>query len=435
MAPVNLLALDNAFFETNPKRGQGQAPRAEGFCTAFGNLMQVPAAEGRRLPPGTDVLTGPVPAGEVLPPAGKGLPAGTPPSFDGELSDGELVASLAPENPVLPVPLAGDVQNPVGVPAPPLAAAIEAGLAASPAGEILPPAGDRVHEAAAEATAAMLHTATTGETGAVAGTVQPDVLQHLRYLKPGTDGRARLPAETDAGRNPAADLRLHAPAATPPVTAGLQEIAERVIDAGRAAAASTSVAADAMLRGEIQDLKAAPPAAPALPSLNSQAPTPANAASPQATPLQWTTAGIDVAPGQAGWDEALGDRVMWMAGNKIQSAELKLNPAELGPLRVHISMDDGNATVTFTAQHPVTRDAIEQALPRLREMLADQGLALQNASVNDHGSRREQAGAGGERAEPQFASGSPESSNSSRVDERNPSPAVRVPSGLVDVFA
>src|SRR5690606_3684503 len=138
---------------------------------------------------------------------------------------------------------------------------------------------------------------------------------------------------------------------------------------------------------------AAQPLASPLPSIATIKTSPAATAAPSpAASTQWSGSSIDVAPGQPGWNEALGDRVAWMAGNRIQNAELRLNPAELGPLRVQISMDDGNASVTFTAQHPLTRDAIEQALPRLREMLADQGLSLQNASVSDDGPRHQQAG-------------------------------------------
>ena len=120
-----------------------------------------------------------------------------------------------------------------------------------------------------------------------------------------------------------------------------------------------------------------------------------------------------------------------MAGNRIQNAELRLNPSELGPLRVQISMDDGNATVTFSAQHPLTRDAIEQALPRLREMLADQGLSLQNASVNDQGGRHEQAG--GESVASRFAF--EPGSDGGTVEAEIPAPATQKASGLVDVFA
>ncbi len=85
------------------------------------------------------------------------------------------------------------------------------------------------------------------------------------------------------------------------------------------------------------------------------------------------------------WAEQIGERVLLMAGRQMTSAEIRLTPAELGPLRVQVSVDDGAANVTFQAQHAVTRDAIEQALPRLRELLAENGLSLGQASVGEQG--------------------------------------------------
>jgi flagellar hook-length control protein FliK len=85
------------------------------------------------------------------------------------------------------------------------------------------------------------------------------------------------------------------------------------------------------------------------------------------------------------WGDRLGDRLMMMADNKLQFAEIRLTPAELGPLRIQVSIDDGAASVTFHAQHIVTREALEQAMPRLRELFADNGLTLAESRVSDAG--------------------------------------------------
>ncbi len=87
----------------------------------------------------------------------------------------------------------------------------------------------------------------------------------------------------------------------------------------------------------------------------------------------------------AAWGDKLGERVLMMSGNQIKTAEIKLTPADLGPLRIRISVEEGAAHVAFHAQHAVTREAIEQAMPRLREMLADSGLSLGQADVSDQG--------------------------------------------------
>ena len=85
----------------------------------------------------------------------------------------------------------------------------------------------------------------------------------------------------------------------------------------------------------------------------------------------------------ASWGDRIGERVVMMANNQFKTAEIRLTPAELGPVRVQINVDDGAANITFQAQHAITREAIEQALPRLREMLAESGLSLGQASVGE----------------------------------------------------
>lgn len=108
-------------------------------------------------------------------------------------------------------------------------------------------------------------------------------------------------------------------------------------------------------------------------------------------PLQATAAGslstlIETPVRDASWGERISERVLTMVSGQLKTAEIRLTPAELGPVRVQVSIDDGAANVTFHAQQSLTRDAIEQALPRLREMLAENGLSLGQANVGEQGS-------------------------------------------------
>lgn len=94
---------------------------------------------------------------------------------------------------------------------------------------------------------------------------------------------------------------------------------------------------------------------------------------------------------EAGWSQALGERLVLMAGREQQTAEIKLNPAHLGPLEVKLSLQQDQASVSFLSQHAPVREALEQAIPRLREMFNQQDLQLVNVDV---GQRREQAHGG-----------------------------------------
>ena len=114
-------------------------------------------------------------------------------------------------------------------------------------------------------------------------------------------------------------------------------------------------------------------------------------ASPAPVPLtgpqggQMATLQIGVPVTDPNWGQALSNRVTWMTGSGVHGAEIRMNPAELGPVHVKITVEEGSANIAFNAQHAVTREAIEQALPRLREMLAENGLSFGEASVSDDG--------------------------------------------------
>jgi len=80
--------------------------------------------------------------------------------------------------------------------------------------------------------------------------------------------------------------------------------------------------------------------------------------------------------------------VKLMVDGGLQQAELRLNPADLGPIRIQLQVDAQSQTagVTFAAAHAATREGIEQSLPVLRDMLASQGLSLGHAGVSSgHG--------------------------------------------------
>jgi len=82
------------------------------------------------------------------------------------------------------------------------------------------------------------------------------------------------------------------------------------------------------------------------------------------------------------WNKEMGERVIWMHKQAIPSAELRLNPGHLGPITIKIDMTQDQATVAFTAQHAAVKEAIDAALPRLREMFSAQQLNLAEVSVS-----------------------------------------------------
>jgi flagellar hook-length control protein FliK len=97
---------------------------------------------------------------------------------------------------------------------------------------------------------------------------------------------------------------------------------------------------------------------------------------------QAASAEVRTPVGSQAWADEVGTHLTMMAANGRESASLRLSPEHLGPLEVRISMKDGEASITFGASNPDTRSALEQSLPRLREMFASQGLVLGDANVS-----------------------------------------------------
>jgi len=97
------------------------------------------------------------------------------------------------------------------------------------------------------------------------------------------------------------------------------------------------------------------------------------------------SARISVPVGQPGWGQAVGTQVAWFVSQNISAASLRLNPQHLGPLEMQVSLDGDQASVSFTSQQGLVRDALESSVSRLREMLSENGLNLVNVNVSQQG--------------------------------------------------
>jgi len=91
------------------------------------------------------------------------------------------------------------------------------------------------------------------------------------------------------------------------------------------------------------------------------------------------------------WGNEFNQKITWMASQHVQTAELHLNPPNLGPLDVVLKVSGDQATALFTSPHAAVRDAVQNALPQLRDMLAGNGITLGNAMVSDQSPRDQQA--------------------------------------------
>ncbi len=88
------------------------------------------------------------------------------------------------------------------------------------------------------------------------------------------------------------------------------------------------------------------------------------------------------------FDDELGARMSWLADQKIGHAHIKLSPAELGPVEVRLHLNGDQVNASFSSAQPEVRQALENSLPRLREMLGQHGFQLGQADV---GQQQQQA--------------------------------------------
>ena len=137
------------------------------------------------------------------------------------------------------------------------------------------------------------------------------------------------------------------------------------------------------------------------------------------------------------WGAQLAQRVMLLAQNNQNLAQIRLNPAHLGPIQVKLKMEaDSGVQVSLHAHHALTREAIEQAVPRLRELFQQQGLTLSDVTVQPDERGHAQAFADARRD--QNGQSSSSSLESARVEEDEGPQAVRPAlyrvNGLVDQF-
>lgn len=95
------------------------------------------------------------------------------------------------------------------------------------------------------------------------------------------------------------------------------------------------------------------------------------------------------------WSSDFAQKVVWLVKNDKQSAQLTLNPPQMGPIEISLNVDKGNASATFISANAEVRDAIETAMPRLREMFASAGIQLGQTNVSSESFRQQSEGSMG----------------------------------------
>lgn len=154
----------------------------------------------------------------------------------------------------------------------------------------------------------------------------------------------------------------------------------------------------------------------------------------------YTPPTISLPVGEKGWDNVLSNRIMWMVGSQMQQASLHITPRHLGPVDIQVSIQNDQTNISFLTNNAAVKEALESAIPRLREMFADNNMQLVNVDVAQRDAREQnggtdlfhQTGAGG--GDNFTANGQPGGDVDSSLEDSGP---VRIvtSSGLVDDYA
>jgi flagellar hook-length control protein FliK len=275
-------------------------------------------------------------------------------------------------------------------------------------------------------------TATDQAAGALAGAGAADKAQ-LAALQTAARALGKDSGDAAAGKALSAFDQLKDAAAPGAATAAQA--------AGKDGADFGAQALLARLKAQPEAAQAILPARDALPALPEAAPSAQLLAQMQPAALQAAQAAVGAAGdhiparvGSSGWDQQVGQKIVWMAADGEQSAELTLNPPDLGPLQVVLNVGNDGASIAFSSNQLEVRQALENALPRLREMMSESGIALGNATVDARTPDQRQAQGDGQ--------GGGSRGSSSRTSGADAEPAARAArrvtssgNGMVDTFA
>lgn len=143
--------------------------------------------------------------------------------------------------------------------------------------------------------------------------------------------------------------------------------------------------------------------------------------------------------GSSAWNREIGDKLVWMVGRQEQRAELVLNPPQLGRVEISLSLRGEQTNATFMAANPAVREALETALPRLREMFAEAGLSLGQAQVGadsgSHAADQSFANRGNGDNSSRFSTAPDEAADGNMTRLIDDGSWLRQGRGMVDVFA
>lgn len=131
----------------------------------------------------------------------------------------------------------------------------------------------------------------------------------------------------------------------------------------------------------------------------------------------------------------LQERVSSMLSISNKEAEIRLDPPEMGSMQIRIRSDAEQAQINFVVQNQQAKEALEQSMPRLREMLAEQGIDLGESTISYGQSGNEQSDEGEGQSQDQTANKNTQQDKNDEQDGANPQSSRQQTSSSIDYYA
>lgn len=329
-----------------------------------------------------------------------------------------------------------------------LAAHALAGTSQDPAGQAEPPVDTTptMPGGKADLTTLLAHKAATrGDAPAQAGVHAPSAeatradslnLAGTEKQLPVTDTQATAPTAMPDTRSVATQLRARAAEAQP-----VQKRTDPSVSTATPTLDQQAVNAQTNAPAQQPD-HARPLSAAAAPFFDPAALAPTNMPLHGANPATSAASSLSIATPLPSpqWPSDFGRQFVALsqnAGNQPQTAELRLDPPELGPIRITININDNVAHAVFVSAHASVRNAIENALPQLQQQLAQAGISLGQTNVSD---QSQQQSAFGQPSQPgqHAARGTEGGTTATSLDQIATHSGARIvqnSNSLVDTFA
>lgn len=107
---------------------------------------------------------------------------------------------------------------------------------------------------------------------------------------------------------------------------------------------------------------------------------------PDTSILRGYATSIELPVGHAEWGDKVAGKLTWLTARNMSVAEIHLTPPDMGPMEVKVQVQQEQANITVHSANPVVREQLELHSQRLRDMLSEQGISLENFDVSDSGS-------------------------------------------------